>query len=128
VLWATTFAPSGVFVIGFGTSDTGQEHWVVRKRAAPSPAELAQALRQELTDLTARSAIPRARANVLLSTLDRLVAEMEQGQSALACNSLSTFSKKIQQFVNQGILAQSDAELLINGTANLSQTLGCQEK
>jgi hypothetical protein len=124
----TTFAPSGVFVVGYGASDTGQQHWVVRKRAAPSPAALARALQQEVTDLIARSAIARERARVLLSILDRIVAELEQGQSGLACNSLSTFSKKVQQFVNQGTLAQNDAESLINGTANLSLILGCHER
>jgi hypothetical protein len=125
----TTFAPSGsVFVVGYGTSDTGQQHWIVRKRAAPSPAALARALQTNVTDLVARSAIARDRARVLLSILDRIVAALEQGQSGFACNSLSTFSKKVQQFVDQRTLAQSDAELLINGTANLSLTLGCQEK
>jgi hypothetical protein len=121
----TTFAPSGIFAVGYGTSDTGQQHWVVRKRATPTPAALARALQQELTDLIGRSAIPRERARVLLSTLDRMVAEMDKGQSAVVCNSLRTFSKKVQQFVDQGILAQSDAEPLINGTANLSLILGC---
>jgi hypothetical protein len=126
----TTFAPSSsVFAVGYGTSDTGQQHWVVRKRAAPaSPVALARALQKEVTDLIGRSAIPRERARVLLSTLDRMVAEMEKGQSAVVCNSLRTFSKKVQQFVDQGILAQSDAELLINGTVNLSLILGCQDR
>jgi hypothetical protein len=44
------------------------------------------------------------------------------------CNSLRTFSKKVQQFVDHGILARSDAELLIDATANLSLMLGCPEK
>src|SRR5262249_34365710 len=123
----TTFAPSGsVFAVGYGTSDTGQQHWVVRKRAAPTPAALARALQQEVNDLIGRSAIPRERARVLLSTLDRMVAEMERGQSAVVCNRLRTFSKKVQLFVDQGILPQSDAQLLISGTVNLSQILGCQ--
>jgi hypothetical protein len=125
----TTFAPSGsVFAVGYGTSDTGQQHWIVRKRAAPSPTALARALQKEVTDLIGRSAIPRERARALLSTLDRMLAEMDKGQSAVVCNSLRTFSKKVQQFVEQGILAQSDAEVIINGTANLSQILGCPER
>jgi hypothetical protein len=122
----TTFTPSGsVFAVGYGTSDTGQQHWVVRRRAALTPAALARALQKDVTDLIGRSAIPRARANVLLSTLDRLVAEMERGQSAVVCNTLRTFSQKAQQFVDQGTLAQSDASSLINDTANLSLLLGC---
>jgi len=124
----TTFAPSGVFAVGYSTSDTGQQHWVVRKRAAPSPAELARVLQTDVTDLVASSAIARDRARVLLSIVDRIVAEMEQGQSAVVCNSLHTFSTKVQQLVDQRTLAQSDAELLINGTVNLSQILGCQER
>jgi hypothetical protein len=78
--------------------------------------------------LIGRSAIARERARVLLSILDRMVAEMEKGQSAVVCNSVRTFSKKVHQFVEQGILAQSDAEILINGADNLSLTLGCPEK
>jgi hypothetical protein len=125
----TTFAPSGgAFAVGYGTSDTGQQHWVVRKRAAASAAALARALQKEVTDLIGRSAIASARARVLLSTLDRIVAGMERGQSAAVCNSLRTFSQKVQQFVDQGVLAQSDAEFLISGTASLSLLLGCPEK
>jgi hypothetical protein len=124
----TAFTPSGsVFAVGYGTSDTGQQHWVVRKRVTHSPATLAQALRKEVTDLIARSALTSERARVLLSILDTMVAEMERGQSTVVCNRLSTFSKKVQQFVDQGILAQSDGEFLNNGTANLSLLLGCPE-
>ena len=122
----TCFAPSGsVFVVGYATSDTGQQHWVVRKRASPSPAQLARALQQEVTDLIGRSAIQKQRAKVLLSILDRMMAEIERGQSAVVCNSLRTFSKKVQQFVAEGIFAESDAASLINDTANLSLLLDC---
>jgi hypothetical protein len=100
----------------------------VRKRAAPSPAALVRALQKEVTDLIARSAISRDRARVLLSILDTMLAELDRGQSPTVCNNLRTFNKKVQQFVDQGALAQSDAELLINGTANLSLILGCQER
>jgi hypothetical protein len=124
----TSFAPSGVFTVGYATSDTGQQHWVVRKRATPTAVALAQALEKDVADLIGRSAIPRERARVLVSTLDKMVAEMDKGQSAVVCNTLGTFSKKVQQFVDQGILAQSDAESLINGTANLSLILGCPER
>jgi hypothetical protein len=125
----TTFAPCGsLFVVGYATSDAGQQHWVVRKRAATSAAELVRALQQEVTDLLGRSAIASARAKVLLSMLDKMLAEMERGHSGVVCNSLRTFSKKVQQFVDQGTLAQSDAESLINGSANLRQILGCPEK
>jgi len=100
----------------------------VRKRAASSPAELARALQQEVTDLIVRSAIARQRAKVLFSILDKMVAEMKRGHTGVVCNSLRTFSKKVQQFVDQGSLAQSDAESLINGSANLSLLLGCPER
>ena len=34
----TAMAPDGnTFVVGYGTSDSGQRHWIVRKRATPGP-------------------------------------------------------------------------------------------
>ena len=123
------FAPFGsLFAVGYGTSDSGQRRWVVRKRAAPQPLAQARALESEVNDLIARSAIARERARVLLAILDRIVALMGQGESASVCNSLTTFSKIVQQFVEHGALAPSDGQLLINGIDNLRLLLGCPNR
>jgi hypothetical protein len=122
-------APSGsVFTVGYGTSDSGQRRWEVRKRAAPSPIAQARALEQEVNDLLARSAIAREPARVLLVILDRIVAGMEQGESASVCSGLRAFSKKVQEFVKHGTLSEGDGQLLMNGAENLRQVLGCPER
>ncbi len=122
-------APSGsVFTVGDGTSDSGQRRWLVRKRAAPTPIAQARALENEVNDRMARGAIARKPANVLLAILDRIVAELEEGQSASVCNRLRTFSRSVQRFVKQGALAQSDGESLMNGTDNLRLALGSPER
>jgi len=126
---ATTIAPSGsVFTVGFGTSDSGQQRWLVRKRAAPSPLAQARALEKAVNDMVARGTITGERASVLLALLDRIVADVEQGKSASVCNGLLTFSKIVQQLVKQGTLVETDGQLLMNGTDNLSLILGCRER
>jgi hypothetical protein len=120
-------APSGSeFAVGFGTSDSGQRRWVVRKQAAPSPLALATALEAEVNHVIARSAIAGGRARMLLALVDRIVAGIEQGEPAFVCKRAGTFSKKVQEFVEQGTLSQSDGQLLMNGTENLRLTLGCR--
>jgi hypothetical protein len=122
-------APSGsVFTVGYGTSDSGQRRWVVRKRAAPPPIAQARALEREVNDLLARSAIAKEPASLLLAFLDRIVAEIEQGESASVCNRLRTFSKRVREFVKHGTLSQGDGHLLMNGTENLRLLLGCPER
>jgi hypothetical protein len=122
-------APSGsVFTVGFGTSNSGQQRWLVRKSTPPSPIAQAKALEEEVNDLLARAAIASKPASVLLDLLDKIVAEMARGESPPVCNRLRTFSKKVQEFVRHGTLSQSDGEALLNGTDNLRLFLGCPEK
>src|SRR5205085_2302155 len=76
------FAPSGsVFTVGYGTSESGQQRWLVRKRPAPSPVSQARALEKAVNDMVARAAIAGERANVLLAILDRIAPNIEQGKS-----------------------------------------------
>jgi len=122
-------APSGsAFVVGFGTADSGQQRWVVRRRAAPPPISLAAALEKEVNDLIARAAIARESARMLLATFNQIEAKMEQGESASACNGLLTFIKKVQELVKQGILSQSDGQPLLNVTDNLRRILRCPDR
>jgi hypothetical protein len=122
-------APDGsTFVVGFGTSDSGQQRWIVRKQAAPSPILQARALENVVNEIMDREAIGTAPASVLLAALGRIVVDIEKKDSSFLCKRLRTFSKKVQEYVKQGTLAQSDGQLLVNGTDNLRQVLGCQEE
>jgi hypothetical protein len=122
------FAPSGsLFAVGYATSDLGQRRWIVRKQAAPGSIAQARALKNEVNDMIARAAISRERANVLLAILDRIVTGIEQGKSPSVCTWLRTFSNLVQQFVNQGTLAQSDGQSIMNAADNLRLLLRCPE-
>jgi hypothetical protein len=100
----------------------------VRKRAAPTPATLARALETDVKELMVRSEIGRDPARVLLAILGRIDADMERGESAPVCNGLRNFAKMVQQFMNQGALAQSDGQSLMNGSDNLRLMLGCPDR
>jgi hypothetical protein len=120
-------APSGsVFTVGFGTSDSGQRRWVVRKRASSSPIALLGALEKEVNDLVAQSAIARQPGSVLLGILDSIDAKLARGKAAPVCGQLGAFSNKVQAYLKQGALRPSDGQVLLNGADNLRQILGCQ--
>jgi hypothetical protein len=124
----TAIAPSGsVFTVGFGTSDSGQQRWVVRKRApSSSPIALLAALRTDVNDLIAQSAIARQPGSVLLGFLDGIDAKLARGKSAPVCGQLGAFSNKVQAYVKQGVLSPSNGQMLLNGADNLRQLIGCQ--
>jgi hypothetical protein len=121
-------APSGsVFTVGYGTSDSGQQRWIVRKRAASSaPIALLTALRKDVNDLIAQSAIARQPGIVLLGFLDGIDAKLARGNTAPVCGQLGAFSNKVQACVKQGALSQGNGRVLLNGADNLRQVLGCR--
>jgi hypothetical protein len=120
-------APSGsVFTVGYGTSDSGQRRWIVRKRAPLSPpiAQLG-ALQMEVNDLVARSAIAGKPAGVLLGFLDGIEAKLARGKSPPVCGQLGAFSNKVQEYMKHGTLSPSDGQALLNGANNLRLLIGC---
>jgi hypothetical protein len=128
--WAlgTAIAPSGsVFTVGFGTSDSGQRHWVVRKLAPSSPPiALLAALKKDVNDLIAQSAIARQPGSVLLGFLDGIDAKLARGNVAPVCGQLGAFSNKVKAYLKQGALRPSDGQVLLSAADNLRQVLGCR--
>jgi hypothetical protein len=123
----TAIAPSGsAFTVGFGTSDSGQQRWLVRKRVPSSPIALLGALQKEVNDLVARSAIAGKPASVLLGFLDAIGDKLERGKSAPVCGQLGAFSNKVQAYIKQGTLSPSDGQGLLNRADDLRQLLGCR--
>jgi hypothetical protein len=121
-------APSGsVFTVGYGTSDSGQQRWIVRKQVPASPPiALLAALKQDVDDLIAQSAIARQPGSVLLGFLDGIEAKLERGKSAPVCGQLGAFSNKVQAYIKQGTLSPSGGQGLLNGADNLRLLLGCR--
>jgi hypothetical protein len=124
----TAIAPSGsVFTVGFGTSDSGQLRWVVRRQAPSTPPiALLAALKKDVNDLIAQSAITRQAGSVLLGFLDGIDAKLARGNAAPVCGQLGAFSNKVQAYLKQGALRPSDGQVLLNGADNLGQLLGCK--
>jgi hypothetical protein len=119
-------APSGsVFTVGYGTSDSGQRRWVVRKRAAFPPLAQVRALEQKVNDLSAQSAIAGNPASLLLGFLDGIEAKLERGKSPPVCGQLGAFSNKVQEYMKHGTVSPDDGQGLLDGAANLSRLLGC---
>jgi hypothetical protein len=121
-------APSGsMFTVGIGTSDSGQQHWIVRKQAPVSPpTALLAALKKDVNDLIAQSAIARQPGSVLLGFLDGIDAKLARGNAAPVCGQLGAFINKVQAYMKQGALSPSNGQMLLNGADNLRQALGCR--
>jgi hypothetical protein len=127
----TAIAPDGsTFVVGYGTSDSGQRHWIVRKRAATaaSPEEPAEALIAEVNSLMAGRTLPHGPGNALLASLRAALNSINRGNANAACGQLAAFVSKVQSIMRQGQLNQANGQALISDANDLRAALGCGNK
>jgi hypothetical protein len=124
----TAIAPDGsAFVVGFGTSDSGQRHWIVRKRGAATatPQDQAQALIGEVNSLMAAKTLPHGSGNALLASLRTALSSLNRGNANAACGQLAAFVGKVQSLTQQRQLSQANGQALVSAANDLRATLGC---
>jgi hypothetical protein len=118
----------GTFVVGWGTSDSGQRHWLVRKRAATAvatPQDQAQALIAEVNSLMTGRTLPHGSGNALLASLRAALNSINRGNAQAACGQLGAFVGKVQAFTGQGQLNQGNGQALITSANDLRAAMGC---
>jgi hypothetical protein len=127
----TAIAPDGsTFVVGWGTSDSGQRHWIVRKRgaAAPSPRDQAEALIAEVNSLMAGRTLPHGPGNALLASLRAGLNSINRGNAQAACGQVGAFVAKVHALTSQRQLNQANGHALISAANDLRAALGCGSK
>jgi hypothetical protein len=61
----------------------------------------------------------------LINKLNQVITKLRDGQTAAACNQLSSFISQINAFVNNGALTHAEAQPLIDAANAIRASNGC---
>jgi len=92
---------------------------------SPSAQELTQSLIDDVNALIAQGTLDHGRGNALIASLRAVLDDINQHNTADACEEVGAFITKVQQFVNQGRLPGASGQSLISSANSLHAALHC---
>jgi hypothetical protein len=112
-------------VTATATDDGGNSAQCTFTVTVLSPQGQIDDLADDITALIAAGALPSNQAAPLLSKLDGASDRLDAGQTAAACNTLSSFINQVNAYVNQGTLTAAQGQSLISAAQSIKTNLGC---
>ena len=119
---------SSVFVISTATNTVAAEIPVgnVSQVIAFPTRTPARTLLAQVQALADGGTLTQSQANGLIDKLNQVITKLADGQTAAACNQLSSFISQVNGFVNSGALTQAEAQPLIDTANSIRAGNGCQ--
>jgi hypothetical protein len=90
-----------------------------------SEAEVVAVLDESLTELAESGTINDGQTWSIDQKLVKILAAIEAGDDAEACDKLAELELQLEEFVREGTLTADEAEAIESTTANLASTLAC---
>ncbi len=119
--WAEAINDAGD-VVGFSLLPNGGVRatlWQVQ-----GPAEGIQALREAVADLREAAVLTAPQSAELEAMLDHAVRTIAAGQEPMAIPHLAVFVDQVADLVGNGVVSESDGQILIEVARTISETLG----
>ena len=91
----------------------------------PTPRETADILTRAVEELVAAGHLPSGQGNALLSTLNNIKKQLDQGNCKTAKQGYNAFINKLQSYVAIGLISAEDAQPLLNVARDAYNALLC---
>ena len=93
--------------------------------SAATAQDLVQALIGDVNNLIAAGILAHGHGNALLAGLRAAIKSLNRGSTRATCGQVGAFINKVQTFVNQGELSESEGQSLLSTAQDLRTALGC---
>ena len=93
--------------------------------SAYTPQNAVDLLAGDVETLLDAGTLTQNQADALVNKLAQIMAKLNQGQTAAACNQLQAFINQVNAFKNSGALPANKAQALINAAQAIRNQLGC---
>lgn len=110
IVTATIPVGEGPFAVGFPT--VGQ-------------VDLIGSLTARVQVLVATRTLTENQGALLIGKLEQVQTKINDGQTAAACNQLSSFINQVHSLINNGSLTEIQGQSLINAANAIKTSLGC---
>lgn len=95
------------------------------KALSQSPQDKIEALIAQINALVAGGDLAGNKANPLITKLQQVLAQLDCGQTAAACNQLGAFRNQVSGYLSAGVLAPADGHDLLDAVDDIRSDLGC---
>ena len=112
-------------VTATATDDSGNSAQCTFTVTVLTPQGQLAGLENDINDLVAAGALASNKAGPLLAKLDSVTDKIDAGQTAAACNQLSSFINQVNTYINNGTLTAAQGQALIDAAESIGTNLGC---